>query len=355
MGRAVYTRRLILCGFGQVGRPFGRLLSERQGLLQERYALDLRLLAVVDVGGAALAPRSLEVVPLSELLEHVDQGGTVQEFGDFGIPGAAGEAVIDALEADLIVETTPTHLSTCEPSLRHMRAALHRGMDVVAANAEPLVLHYAELQELAQNRRAHIAMGAATAAALPALDVGQACLVGANILGIEAILNGATNFILSKMQGEHYTYLDALQEAQARGLAALDPTPDVEGYDTAYKLILLANALLGTRLGPEQVKRRGIAQIAVQMVADARRVGKSLKLIGRAHVGPGGVHLTVAPEELPQDHPLAAVHGVEEAVTYDTDTMGRVTVMGGRASATGAAAALLKDIIHLVRPRPRSG
>jgi homoserine dehydrogenase len=341
--------RIILCGFGKVGRAFAQLLHERQELLQRRYALRLDLVAVVDVGGAALAPYSLPMIPPAELLAHVEMGGTVEGFGDFGIPGAMGEVVIDSLEADLIVEATPTNLTTGEPGLRHMRAALRRGMHVVAANKGPLVLCYAELQALSQQHRSQIYMSAATAAALPTLDVGQTCLAGAQILGLEGIFNGTTNFILTKMQDEGYTYLDALQEAQALGIAETDPTLDVEGFDTANKLVLLSNTLLGTDYRARDVSRHGITDITPQMVLEAKRAGKCLRLIGRADLSRGKVRLSVAPEELTLDHPLASVRGAEKAVTYETDTMGRVTVMGGQSSPMGAAAALLKDIINLSR------
>jgi homoserine dehydrogenase len=349
MGAAMHRQRIILCGFGKVGRAFARLLHERRDLLQGRYGLDLHLVAVVDIGGAALAPRSLQTIPVAELLAHVAAGGNVEGFGDFGMPGAMGPAVIETLEADLVVEATPTNLTTGEPGLRHMRAALRRGRHVVAANKGPLVLRYGELQELARKHRAQISMSAATAAALPTLDVGQTCLAGAQILGLEGILNGTTNFILTKMQEDGSSYLDALQEAQGHGIAETDPTLDVEGFDTANKLVLLANALLGTAYGPADVSRRGITGITPRMVMEARRDGKCLKLIGRAMVRYGRVQLSVAPEELRRDHPLASVLGAEKAVTYDTDTMGRVTVMGGQSSPTGAAAALLKDIINLSR------
>jgi homoserine dehydrogenase len=345
----MHIQRIILCGFGKVGQAFARLLHERRELLQRRYALELDLVAVVDIGGAALAPRGLPMIPPAELLAHVKAGGTVEGFGDFGMPGATGEAVIDSLGADLIVEATPTDLTTGEPGLRHMRAALRRGLHVVAANKGPLVLCYSELQALSQQHQGQIYMSAATAAALPTLDVGQTCLAGAQILSIEGILNGTTNFILTKMQDEGYQYLDALQEAQARGIAETDPTLDVEGFDSVNKLILLSNTLLGTGYGPNDVSRRGITDVTPQMVLDARHAGKSLKLIGRADLSHGRVRLSVAPEELAFDHPLASVHGAEKAVTYETDTMGRVTVMGGQSSPTGAAAALLKDIINLSR------
>jgi homoserine dehydrogenase len=349
----MHAQRIILCGFGRVGRAFAQHLHERRALLQTRYALSLDLVAVVDIGGAALAPRGLPMIPPAELLDHVKTGGTVEDFGGFGMPGATGEAVIDSLEADLIVEATQTNLATGEPGLRHMRAALRRGLHVVAANQGPLVLRYAELQALSQQHLGQIYMSAATAAALPALDVGRTCLAGAQILGIQGILNSTTNFILTKMQDEGYQYLDALQEAQARGITETDPTFDVEGFDTANKLLLLSNALLATEYGPNDVNRRGITHITSSMVTEARRAGKCLKLIGRADQSHGRVRLSVAPEELALDHPLASVHGAEKAVTYETDTMGRVAVIGGQSSPTGTAAALLKDIINLSRTAAR--
>jgi homoserine dehydrogenase len=352
MGDEMLGQRLILCGFGKVGKAFATLVLERQDLLHRKYDLDLAVVAVVDIGGAALAPRGLDTIPLAELLEHVGAGGAVEGFGDYGIPGAVGEAIIESLPADLVVEATPTNLVTGQPGLSHMRAALTHGLQVVAANKGPLVLHYAELQQLAKTHAVRICMSAATAAALPTLDVGQVCLAGAHILGIEGILNGTTNFILTKMQHEGYSYTDALQEAQARGIAETDATLDVEGYDTANKLILLSNTLLGTAYGPGDVVRRGITDGTAQMVTDAHRSGKILKLIGRATAIQDRVHLSVAPEDLPLDHPLASVHGAEKAVTYATDTMGRITVMGGHSSPRGAAAAMLKDIINLCRTTP---
>jgi homoserine dehydrogenase len=347
------AQRIILCGFGRVGQAFVQLLHDRRALLQTHYALSLDLVAVVDIGGAALAPRGLPMIPPAELLAHVETGGTVEGFGDFGMPGATGEAVIDSLEADLIVEVTPPNLTTGEPGLRHMRAALRRGMHVVAANNGPLVLCYAELQALSHQHQGQIYMSAATAAAMPALDVGLTGMAGAQILSIEGILNGASNFILTKMQDEGYQYLNALQEAQARGLAEMDPMLDVEGVNTANKLLLLSNALLGTTYGPNDVDRHGITHITSPMVMDARRAGKCLKLIGRAGLSHGRARLSVAPEELALGHPLASVYGAEEAVTYETDTMGRVTVMGERPSPTGTAATLLKDIINLSRATGR--
>jgi homoserine dehydrogenase len=348
------AQRIILCGFGKVGRAFVQLLHERRELLQSRHALSVDLVAVVDIGGVALAPRGLPMIPPGELLTHVTTGGTVEGFADFGVPGATGEAVIDGLEADLIVEATPANLTTGEPGLRHMRAALRRGLHVVTANKGPLVLRYAELQALSRERQGRIHMSAAASAALPMFDVGQVALAGARILNVEGILNGTTNFILTKMQDEGCQFRDAMREAQERGIAEQDPALDVDGLDTAHNLLLLSNALFGTECGLGDVTRQGITHITPTMVLDARRAGKRMKFIGRAALSHGKVRLTVAPEGLALDHPLAAVHGAGQAVTYDTDTMGRVTVIGGPSSPTAAAAALLKDVIHLSRVTGRA-
>jgi homoserine dehydrogenase len=228
-------------------------------------------------------------------------------------------------------------------------------MHVVAANTGPLVLRYAELQAMSQQHGGQISMSAAIASALPTLDVAQTCLAGSQILAIAGILNGTTNFILTKMQEEAYSFHDALQEAQARGIAEADPSLDIEGFDTANKLILLSNALLGTTYGPGNVMRRGMTHVTSPMVMDARRAGKCLKLIGRANLSRGNVRLSVALEELALDHPLALVHGAETAVTFDTDLMGRISVLGGQSSPVGTAAALLKDIINLSQTSAQEG
>jgi len=146
------------------------------------------------------------------------------------------------------------------------------------------------------------------------------------------------------------SYDEALAEAQRLGIAETDPTLDVEGFDTANKLALIASVAMDTTLLPEQVERTGISGVSAEEVKRLAGEGKIMRLVGRVEKdGAGGVRATVAPEALPADHPLAGVDGSEKGITYTTDTMDRVTVAGGKSDPRGAAAALLKDLLNIYR------
>jgi homoserine dehydrogenase len=338
------TKRLILCGFGKVGKAFGTLMHERKHQIEQKYGLNLELAAVVDIGGAAVSKQG--ALTVDKLLSHVEKGGTVETFAGYGIPGISGTKVISSLKADVLVETTPTNLIHGEPGWNHMLAALERGMDIVSANKGPLVLYYRKIQELAKAKGCRIFMSAATAAALPTLDVGMLCLAGSQIASIEGILTGTTNYILTRMQKDKCTYDTALREAQELGIAETDPSLDVEGWDTRNKLFLIASRIFEKDFDLEELKVTGINRILSEDIEKASADGKVIKLLGTARLENGTVTLKVEPQALEINHPLAAVNYSEKGISYLTDSMGRVTVIGGKSSPMGAAAALIKDLIH---------
>lgn len=337
-------KRLILCGFGNVGRTFAQLITERSKLLADAYGLQLELAAVVDIGGAAVATDG--ALPVGRLLAHVNAGGSVETFEEFGQPGLSGKELLLSAAAEMLVETTPTNLVDAEPGRGHMLAALKSGKDIITANKGPLVLYYKEIMELAAKERRRIYMSAATAAALPTLDVGLLCLAGATVLSVEGILNGTTNYILTRMAAEKCSYEIALRAAQEMGIAETDPSLDVEGLDTRNKMILIANRLFNKHFSPADVPVKGISDISLEDIEKAKADKTVIKLIGECRVENGTVHLSVGPKRLGMDHPLAAVDFSEKGISYLSDTMGRVTVTGGKSSPVGAAAALLKDLIH---------
>lgn len=335
--------RIVVCGLGNVGKAFVELLAERAPDVEARYALRLVLAAAVDIGGAAVcdAPGGL---PARELLAHLHAGGRVEGFGKFGRPGLSGPEALDA--AAVLVEATPTNLTDGEPGRTHIVAALRRGREVVSANKGPIVLFYKELLELARQNRCGLHISAATAAALPTLDVARVCLAGSRILSVEGILNGTTNYILSRMRAGGAAYETALKEAQQLGIAETDPRKDVGGFDTAAKLVIIANVLFGPSFRLEDVPTQGITGVTPEDIARAGKDGEVIKLVGSAERVGGEVRLRVAPQRLKATHPLASVNGSEKAISYMTDTMDRITVSGGKSSPVGAAAALLKDLIN---------
>ena len=352
MGAA--TCRVILCGFGRVGRAFARLLADRTGLLRDAYGLDLHVVAVADLDGSACLPEAPAQgggLPLGELALHFEAKKSLGAFPGVGRPGWSGREAIEGVPADVLVETTPTNIRDGEPALTHVRLALGRGLHVVSAAKGPFLRHHAELRALAARHGAALKVSAAAAAALPTLDVAQVALAGARIAAFEGILNGTTNYILTRMAAGGATYAEALAEAQRLGIAEPDPALDVEGHDTANKVVIVANAGLGADLTPEQVPVKGITQVTPEAIAQAKRNGTVIKLVGRAAREGDRFVASVEPVALPLDHPLAGVQGAEKAITYHTDTMDRVTVMGGKSDPRGAAAALLKDIINLYRAR----
>jgi homoserine dehydrogenase len=336
--------RIIVCGMGRVGQAFVGLLIQKDKDLQKRYGLNLRVVGAVDIGGAAVSSSGL---PLEELMGHLKKGGRVEEMSKFGKKGLSGKDVLSSVPADLLVETTPTNIKDGEPGMTHIRTALTLGRHVVTAAKGPLVLRYNELKELAKKSKVKMMISAATAAALPTLDVGLSCLAGTEVLTAEGILNGTTNYILTRMYEEGTPYKDALAEAQKMGVAEPDPSLDVEGRDTANKILLVANEVFQGALSLGDIPVQGITRVSPEEIQKAKKEGKVIKLIGKAERKEGKVVASVAPMALPTDHPLASVRGTEKAISYLTDTMDRVTVSGGKSNPVGAAAAILKDIIRI--------
>ena len=341
----IESTKIVLCGLGGVGKELMQLLADRGAEVEKKYGLRFVLTAAVDIGGAATTTDD-NGLPVAELLAHLRGGGAVQTIGEFGQPGLTGAEAIQQVSADVLVEATPTNLIDGEPGKTHIFTAVEKGMDVVSANKGPIVLFYKELHELARKNNCRLHISAATAAALPTLDVARVCLAGTRVLSVEGILNGTTNYVLSRMKEQGCAYDMALKSAQELGIAETDPNHDVEGKDTAIKMVLISNCIFGTSFGIGDVKARGITQITPQDISRATRDDKVIKLIGSAELVDGEVQLSVSPKLLNKDHPLASVNGSEKAISYMTDTMDRITVMGGKSSPVGAAAALLKDLIN---------
>jgi Homoserine dehydrogenase len=333
---------IILVGFGRVGRSFFNLLREKYDYCRDRYDLLLELRGIIRKKGAILLSSTQRILSpayfLTEDLDSLTNWISSITLSDF----------LDEFGSGVVVDCTPTNLHTGEPGLSLMKTALEKGWHVVTANKGPLVLRPDELRELATKNNTWIKASGATAAALPTVDIGLYSLAGTEIQAIEGILNGTTNFILTRMS-EGLTYEQALQEAQAKGIAEPDPSLDVEGWDTAAKMVLIANQVLGTEIKLNEVIIRGMKGIAIETVEKINRLGKSLKLIGKCdrenHSSPWKIEVGLA--LLDQEHPLSRVQGTNKGIIFYTDTMGWIAVSGGKSDPRGAAAALLKDIISI--------
>ena len=347
--------KICLSGLGNVGHHFVKLLNERHDLLKNQYNLDLQLHAIAGSRGGVLSS--------SDITRKVVKSSSNRESWSIAFPGCGrddltGCQVIENCRADVLVEATPTNLLTGEPGLTNIRTALERGISVVTLTKGPLVKDFPGLMNLAKKKGVSLKFSGATAAALPTVDMVNYCLAGSTVKKISGILNGTTNYILTKMSQGDIDYHTALKEAQEMGVAESNPELDVEGWDTAAKILILTNTIYGTDLCLDDIPVTGIQGVTSEMIDEAARDGKTIKLIGESCLeGPfhnqkqkvTGISVSVSPVDLESDHALSRINGTTKAINFETDTLGDFTVVGGKSDPRAAAAAVIKDIVNLAR------
>jgi homoserine dehydrogenase len=334
-----------LIGFGVVGQSFARVLSQKQQELKDNHGLDARIVAISGRSKGSLMVE--EGIDLERLLTSFEENGTVELYPT-GIKGLDSIQTIKRSRADVVVEVTGTNLETGEPGLSHIREALGLGKHVITCNKGPPALAYNELKELADAHGVKFRIESTVMAGTPAVNLGMETLAGNKILGFKGIINGTTNYILTKMeQGGDYD--TALREAQELGYAEADPTGDVEGWDAVGKVVILANTLMGAHLKPSGVEREGITGITPAMIEEAKRENMRIKLIAQALIDEGVVKGKVAPEMVPMTDPLAIVNGTMNALTFTTDGLHEVTVIGRGAGGVETAHGIISDLIAIYR------
>lgn len=346
------AHKLALIGFGTVGQGLAEILLSRHERLWAETGLEFEIVAISDaMKGALYNPAGLD---LALALDSVKRTGTLDGYpeGPGLRRGWDSLKTIRETNADTIIEVTFTNVHTGQPAIDHCRAAFEAGKNVITSNKGPVALKYTELSQLAEENGASWGIEGTVMSGTPTLRMPTVSLVGNQIREIRGILNGTTNYILTQME-EGKSYADALAEAQRLGYAEADPTSDVEGYDAMYKVLILSNVILGKPLAAEQVERKGISQITPEDIAEAKASGKRWKLIARVGESEDGVYASVGPEMLPLSDPLAGVAGTTNALTYDCDLVGPVTVMGAGAGRMETGFSLLVDLINIAKtPSP---
>ncbi|MFC1563293.1 homoserine dehydrogenase [candidate division KSB1 bacterium] len=337
---------LIICGFGNIGRAFAELIEVKKKTLQDEYGISFLCKAIIEINGSAV---SQEGLPLMEIVSRVKQGKPPEDHPEYGRQSYNAFDALEEFEPGVFIECTPTDLQTGEPGLSHVRAALRNKWHVVLANKGPLIKAFKELHDYAGEAGVSLKISAAAAAALPTIDVGEVSLAGTELLKFEGVLNGTTNYILTRMFCHDESYQDALKQAQDLGIAEANPVLDVEGWDTANKTLIIANTLMGCGLQLSDIDVSGIASINENYIRGIKESGKTVKLIGKAERTGGQVKAVVKPEVLDREHPLFNVNGGEKGIVFISDTLGKIVVTGGESSTTGTAASILKDIINIYR------
>ena len=255
-------------------------------------------------------------------------------------------------EIRVVVET----IGGVEAAYEYTRRALEAGKHVVTANKQLVAEHGCELLELARKKNVNYLFEASVGGGVPVLHPLTQCLAANRIEEVYGILNGTTNYILTRMVRGGIFFSDALREAQAKGYAEADPTADVEGIDAGRKTCILADLAFGHQVDPEEVPMTGISKLSLRDVKIAERAGYRIKLLGRAVRMPGGGRTAyVAPHLIPEDHPLANVEDVFNAVVVRGNATGEVMFYGKGAGEMPTASACVSDIMEAVEQSAQRG
>ena len=340
-------QKIAIVGFGVVGQGLAEILLRHRERLRRECGFEYSVVAVSDfVKGAAYDPKGLD---LAKVLELAKSNGISR------YPAAqTGWNALDTIRksnADVVAEATFTNIKTAEPAYSHFKAALESGKHLVTTNKGPTALFFRELAALAKSKKVQFRYEGTVMSGTPALNLAELCLAGNEIKEIRGIVNGTTNFILTNME-KGKSYAEALKEAQDLGYAEAVPDADVEGFDAMAKVVILAKAVMGADIKVADVDRTGITKITLDDINAARAEGKRWKLIGRLSREGGAVRASVRPEKLDIADPLAGVGGATNALTFSTDLIRNVTIIGPGAGKIETGYSILVDLLAIHRTAP---
>ena len=318
-----------MLGCGVVGSQVARLLTEDSGDFAAR-------------SGAKLSLKKIAVRDVAVKREHVKSELLTKD----------ADSVVNYPSIDIVIEV----MGGIEPARTLILKAIANGKSIITANKALLAKHGAELFEAADKKGVDLYYEAAVGGAIPILRPLRESIVGDHVHRIMGIVNGTTNYILTKMDEEGSDFGAALKEAQQLGFAEADPTADVEGHDAAAKAAILAGLAFHTRVTSDQVSAEGITKISARDVTVAHDINHVIKLLAIAELTEKGeVSVRVQPTLLPRQHPLAAVRNAFNAIFVEAESAGELMFYGRGAGGAPTASAILGDLITIARNMTSGG
>lgn len=316
------VRKIALLGMGTVGGGVYEIIEKQKEEMPFKIGAALEVVKVLVRNKAKYADR-IHAEKLTDVWEDVISDDSI----------------------DIVVEV----MGGIEPARTYIKAALEKGKHVVTANKDLMAMHGHELLELAGEHHCDLLFEAAVAGGIPIIRPLKQCLAGNNITEIMGIINGTTNFILTKMKEDGMDFGEALQLATDLGYAEADPTADIEGYDAGRKLAIMASIAFHTSVTFDDVFTEGITKITAKDMRYAKEMGCSIKLLGIAKNTETGIEVKVHPTMIPENHPLAAVNDSFNAVFVHGDAVDDAMFYGRGAGALPTGSAVVGDIMDVAR------
>ena len=343
----IETVRLMMVGFGNVGKAFARLLLDKEAELLEQYQLRLIVTGICTRShGAAIDPRGLD---LRSVLETLQTSGSLSSLDRAGFSGNALEFIRDC-EGEVLLDSTPVNPKSGQPTISHLEAGLRKGMHAVTPNKGPVVFGYQQLTALAESRGKKFLFESTVMDGAPIFSLFRKNMDLADLKGFTGVLNSCTNLLIGRMEdGE--TFEQALEYARSIGITETDPSNDVDGWDAAIKVSALATVLMKHPLTPLHVDRTGIRGITPEMIQEAKADGERWTLVCE-----GGWHdnkflARVHPKRVGPNSPFYNVTGTSSFVSFKLDVLPGLGILESDPSPKTTAFGLLSDLICATRER----
>jgi len=329
--------RTILIGLGTIGQSYCQLLENRKEDLLTNYGIDSKIVAVADSKGVAIDEKGINI---SDILSVKKNNKSVSDLS-IGDKSKTSIDLIEEIDAELLVDATPTNIQDGEPSASLLESAMKTKKNIITANKGPLALAFSSIIEKADYNNVILKYSATVGGGTPILEFGRKCLEADRILEMHAILNGTTNYILTEMDDRGLSFQDALKEAQELGYAEADPTLDVDGFDAAAKLVIMGNLLLGKELVLNDLKIEGIRDITQKDITKAKDNGNTIKLIASVNN-----MAKVEPVIISKDDPMS-VSGALCSVKFVSEFAGEEIIIGKGAGGMETASAMIRDLVEI--------
>lgn len=340
-------QKIALIGFGTVAQGLCEILLKKKNELLKKFQYDFDIVAVNDIKyGTVYNPKGLDT---KKLLNDIKTNGKFTK----DVVKWDTIKMIKESNADVICELAYTNLKDGQPAIKHCKTAFKYKKHIVTSNKGPAALAYRELAKLAEKNGVNFMIEGTVMSGTPVINLAKGPLAGNAILSAKGILNGTTNYILTMME-EGMSYEEALKKAQELGYAEADPTNDVEGYDTRAKVTILANVIMDIDLNINDVECEGITKITSSDIEQAKKQNARWKLIGSVEKKDNKVIASVRPEMIPLTHPLASVMGSTNALTFTTDLLGDITIVGKGAGRIETGFSILSDLLAIHKSKKKS-
>ncbi|MEA3423300.1 MAG: homoserine dehydrogenase [Bacillota bacterium] len=339
-------KRIDIClvGFGNAGKAFCRMLSEKSHEVEMMRGYEIKVVAIATRSKGCHVDH--EGLDLTKVISDVEKNGRFDEKNPM-IMNLGTLSLIKESKADVMIEMSALSIEDGQPAIQHIETAFSQNMHVITANKGPIAWDYKRLMKEANERNLQFLYETTVMDGTPIFNLAKYALPGCKVKSFKGILNSTTNFIIEEMEKGN-SYDEAVREAQRRGFAEADPKLDVEGWDAAAKTTALANVLMDAELTPIDIEREGIENIAVEDIEKALKNDKKIKLLCEGYRENGRVYGRVKPTLVDKSDLFAAVDATSSVLSITTDLMGEVVVLERNPEIQQTAYGIYSDLLTLL-------